>query len=285
MHLRKAVVSLIFLTLAIGTVFAQPALKLPRVSQKSSVMQTIGLTDMTIIYSRPGVKGRAVFGDLVPWGKVWRTGADEATTINFTDDVSINGQKLAAGTYSLHTIPDKDQWTLIFNKVGDQWGSFSYDQSKDALRVTSKPEAAAFTEWLTFDVPKLSTDSATVELRWDKTSVSFTVTTDTTAKALANVRAAVAQAKPDDWRTPLRAAAFAYDNKVAAEDGAKWLDQSLKINENTGNLYLKARMRASEGHRDEAIKTAEKAVSKATDKDKELASEIQKSIERWKSGK
>ena len=135
-----------------------PQLRTPRPSPKASVMQTIGLTEMTITYSRPGVKGRQIFGALVPYGTVWRTGANEATTISFSDDVTINGQPLAKGTYSLHTIPGKDQWTIIFNKVAEQWGSFKYDQAQDALRVTARPEKSSFQELMEFDVPQVSAD-------------------------------------------------------------------------------------------------------------------------------
>src|SRR5437899_746922 len=109
-------------------------LRTPRPSPKASVMQTVGLTDVTIVYSRPGVKGREIWGALVPYDKVWRTGANEATTFAVSDDVMINGQPLPKGTYSLHTIPGKDEWTIIFNKDAGQWGSFSYDEAKDALR-------------------------------------------------------------------------------------------------------------------------------------------------------
>jgi Protein of unknown function (DUF2911) len=280
---RAVVCLIVFLTAA--AVMAQPQIKLPRVSPKASLTQTIGLTDVTITYSRPSVKGRAIWGELVPYGKVWRTGANEATTIKFSDDVMINGQKLPAGTYSLHTIPDKDQWTVIFNNVADQWGSFNYDQTKDALRVTVKPETAPFTESMTFGVDNVTPDSGTVVLRWEKVAVPFTVSVNTTQKALANVRDAVSQAKADDWKTPMRAAQFAFDNKVAQDDASRWLDQSLKLNENINNLYLKAQMQARAGQRDAAVKTAQQAIAKATDKDKEEVVEIQKSIEMWKAGK
>src|SRR5438876_1248992 len=144
-----------------------PQLRTPRASQKQVVTQTVGFTDVTITYSRPGVKGRQIWGGLVPYDKVWRTGANEATTISFSDDVMINSQPLPKGTYSLHTIPGRDSWTIIFNKTANQWGSFNYDAAQDALRVTVKPEKADFREWMSFDVPQLSTDSATVALRWE----------------------------------------------------------------------------------------------------------------------
>src|SRR5688572_28525367 len=151
---------------------ATPAVRTPRPSQKASVMQTIGVTDVTITYSRPGVKGRKIWGDappgapagtdtlkdarerakdapIVPSGHVWRTGANEATLFEVSDNVTINGQPLPAGRYSLHTIPGPTEWTIIFNKDDGQWGSFTYDEKKDALRVKAKPQTLADSqEWL-----------------------------------------------------------------------------------------------------------------------------------------
>ena len=277
--MRKAFLGAMMLAAAVPAV-AQ--LRLPRPSPKQSVMQTIGLTDMTIIYSRPGVKGRTIWGTLVPYDKVWRTGANEATTIAFTDDVDINGQKLPAGTYSLHTIPGHDQWTIIFNKTANQWGSFNYDEKQDALRVTAKPEKVPFHEWLAFEVPELSSDTAKVVIAWENLGVPFTVHTNTKEKALANIHAALANAKPDDWRTPMNAANFAYANDVAPTERAAWMEKSLSISQNINNLYAKAQIEAREGHKAEAIKTAELAIAKATDKDKEEVEEIRKSIATWK---
>src|SRR5258707_969690 len=116
-------------------------LNIPRVSQRGTVSQRIGLTDITITYHRPEVGGREIWGKTVPFGKVWRAGANENTTITLSDDVSIEGKPLVAGTYGLHTIPDKDQWTIIFSKNATSWGSFSYDEKEDALRVSDKPHA------------------------------------------------------------------------------------------------------------------------------------------------
>jgi hypothetical protein len=286
-QMRKSILICLVLLAALPLAAQQqtaPQLRLPRPSQKASVTQTIGLTDMTITYSRPGVKGRVIWGGLVPYDKVWRTGANEATTISFSDDVMINGQPLPKGAYSLHTIPGRDSWTIIFNKTANQWGSFSYDAAQDALRVTVKPEKADFREWMSFDIPQLSTDSATVAIRWENLAVPFTVNTGTAQKVLADVRAALAAAKPDDWRTPYRAANFANDNRMP-DDAAKWLDQSIKAQENINNLYLKARMQARAGDRMAAIYTAERAISKATPQDAEEVAEIRKDIDAWKASK
>jgi len=252
----------------------------PQASPHAVLTQSVGTTDITIDYHRPGVKGRQVWGGLVPYDKIWRTGANEATTITFSDDVTIDGKPLPKGTYSLHTIPGQSQWTIIFNKVAKQWGSFSYKQEEDALRVNVKPHAAAMTEWMEFDVPSVSADDATVELRWEKLAVPFTVGTGTTAKTLAAARAAVSGAKAEDWQTPYRAANFANAADQQA-DARTWLDQSIKAKATYQNLYLRAQMEAKAGQRAAAIKDAEAALAVVGD-NAEMKSEIEKSISDWK---
>ena len=279
--MKKALLIAAAALLALPAV-AQQQLNLPRPSQKATVMQRVGLTDITVTYSRPGVKGRKIWGALVPYDQVWRTGANEATTIAFSNDVMINGQKLPAGTYSLHTIPAQSgDWTLIFNSVAEQWGSYSYDQKKDALRVKATPSSGPFHEWLTFEVPDVTTDSARVVLAWENLSVPFTVTTNTTQNALATIRSAIAAAKADDWQTPYRGAQFAYQSNTALDEGSRWLDQSIKTNENINNLWLKAQWQAKTGDKASALKTAQAAIAKAGPKDAEEVSEIKKQIAAW----
>jgi Protein of unknown function (DUF2911) len=284
--MRKTILITLLAAGAAVAAFAQqapPAFPTPRPSPKASVMQTVGLTDVTITYSRPAVQKREIWGKLVPYDKVWRTGANEATVFTVSDDVTINGAPLPKGTYSLHTIPGKDEWTLIFNKTADQWGSFSYDATKDALRVKAKPEPAGFTEWLTFEIPEITLKnfSARVVLRWENLAVPFTIGTDTAARVMEKAKSAVAAAAATDWQTPNRAATFALTVNDTA-DAMKWVDQSLKVNENINNLYLKARIQAASGNKAEATKTARAAIAKATDKDKEEVGEIEKSITTWK---
>ena len=252
----------------------------PRPSPKASLTQAVGITDVTINYSRPGVKGRAIWGGLVPWDKVWRTGANEATTISFSDDVTVNGQKLPKGTYSLHTTPGQSSWKIHFNSVADQWGSYSYDAAKDVLVVTATPQAAPHAEWLTFEVPEMSTDKATFVIRWDKLAVPFTVDAGTTAKVLAQFKSAM----QPDWRTPYMAASFAFENKgvVSDQELSDWLNKSLSINENIANLWLKARYLERLGRKQEAIKAAEAAIAAATPQQADFAAEIKRNVENWK---
>jgi len=279
--MRKTIAICLFLIASLPLAAQTPALKLPRASQHAVITQTVGLTDITIDYSRPVAKGRTIFGGLVPYDKVWRTGANDATTITFSDDVTINGQALAKGAYSLHTIPGKDSWTLIFNKVAKQWGSFSYDQAQDALRVTAKPQKAPFAEVFTIGFPDVTPDNATVVLRWADLAVGFTVGTNTTAKTMASVSEAVSAAAATDFQTPARAASFAFDS-ASYDQALKWADQSVGIKQTMSNLYLKARIQAKKGDKAGAIATAQSALKLATPNDKELAAEIQASIDEWK---
>src|SRR6185295_15874782 len=169
-------------------------------------------------YSRPAVKGRKIFGDppkdakgeetldnqytrpagmaIVPYGHVWRTGANEATQISVSDDVMINGQKLAAGSYSLHTIPGQNEWTIVFNGTANQWGSFNYDPAKDTLRVKAKPEWVKDNqELLLYSIDPVTDTSATVNIRWEKVRVPFTISVDTVGLAMAKARPLIAAAK------------------------------------------------------------------------------------------
>jgi hypothetical protein len=275
--MRKTVLSLLIALTATSAMAQQ--VKTPRPSPKAVFTQTVGVTDITVTYSRPGVKGRTVVGDLVPYDKVWRTGANEATTISFSDDVTINGQALKKGTYSLHTVPGRDQWQVIFNSVADQWGSYSYDPAQDALRVPATPSKGPFTEWLTIDVGSMNVDEATYQIRWADTVVPFTVNTNTTARTLAAFR----QAMQPDWRTTYSAANFAYENKAGSADEVNgWLDQSLKVNENIANLWLKARLLNDAGKKADALRTAERAIAAATPAQKDFAAEVKRQSDKWR---
>ena len=148
-----------------------------RISPKATVKQTVGFTEVTIEYSRPGVKGRTIWGGLVPYNAVWRAGANEATKITFTTDVKINGKKLKARSYSFFAIPTGKKWTLIFNKVADQWGAFEYNDTEDALRIEVTPETEneCWQEWLAYTFTKTSDNTAVVHLEWEKLKVPFTI--------------------------------------------------------------------------------------------------------------
>ena len=175
-YLRIIFSTIIILTL-ISQNFAQDYLKKLRVSPKAEVMQVVGLTKVTISYSRPGVKGRKIWGALVPYDKVWRAGADEATKITFSTDVKIEGKKLSAGSYSFFVITAKKEWTVIFNKVADQWGAFEYNEAEDAVRLKVKPKTGEFEEWLRYEVTKAGDYTANINLIWEKQRIVLKVET------------------------------------------------------------------------------------------------------------
>src|SRR5258706_7323581 len=207
-----------------------------RPSPGATVKQTIGLTDVTVVYSRPGAKGRVIWGTLVPYDKPWRTGANESTTVAFTDDVTVEGKKLAAGTYSLYTIPGRGEWTWVFNSDAKAPAN-EWDPKKDALRVNVKPtEWADFQEWMTFAFDALTPRSTELALYWDKLRVAVRVETDTDTKVLAGARDAVAKAKADDWQTPYRAANYMIDAHAHQNDAEKWLAKSLAVKQKLLNV-------------------------------------------------
>lgn len=257
----------------------------PPVSPAATVGQTIGLTNVTINYSRPSVKGRQIWGALVPYGQVWRTGANWATVFTVSDDVTINGQKLPAGTYSLHTIPGQDEWTIIFNKVAKQWGSFNYDEKQDALRVKARPVSAPMHEMLTIDFQNVTMDKADVVLAWDRLAVPFTIDANTKQRTMEKAHAALMNAKPDDWRTPLQVAQFLYDNKIDPQMAQQLVARSIAAQENYNNTLYKAEMLADMGKYAEAVAAGERAVqlAKANAERKIDTAPLEKMIADWRA--
>ncbi|HET9326688.1 MAG TPA: DUF2911 domain-containing protein [Candidatus Eisenbacteria bacterium] len=253
-------------SLVTGVAFGE--LVTPRVSPKVSLTQTLGVTDITLVYSRPGVRNRTVWGELVPMGKPWRTGANEATTFTTSHDIKINGQSLPAGTYSFFTIPDATEWTIVFSKQKDLWGAFDYDEKQDQLRVKAQPVAAEYREWMELDFEELSPaalpqspSAGKLVLRWEKIAVPITVETDMSNLVLASARDEMSKLKADDWRTPFRAASFSFDNNLNNQAEAKgWAQKSVSIQENFQNLSLLAKIQAKEGKKKDAVATANKAV-------------------------
>ncbi|AFH48318.1 Hypothetical protein IALB_0606 [Ignavibacterium album JCM 16511] len=173
--MNKTLFALILSLISFATL-AQNKEEKVRVSPKAEVMQVVGFTEVRIIYSRPGVKGREIWGGLVPYNQVWRAGANEATKFIFSTDVVIEGKPLKAGSYSFFAIPGKNEWTLIFNKVADQWGAFEYNEAQDALRIKVKPEkSSVFQEWLTYSITRTSDYSAVITLEWEKLKIPFKI--------------------------------------------------------------------------------------------------------------
>lgn len=245
------------LTLAAGAFAQQPQLQLPRPSPNATVTQTVGVTEISIHYSRPGVKGRTIWGELVPYGEVWRTGANENTTIRFSTPVRIEGKDLPAGLYGLQTIPTQNEWTVIFSKDADQWGAFNYKPENDALRVQVKPQPAEFRERMAFDIEDMTDTSAEVVMHWEKLKVPFTVEVDTTKLATEAVKNTLR------WQTFVQAANYCIQANACLEEAGRWLDASIALEPTFGNQRAKAMLLAKQNKYKDAVTWAEKALAAA----------------------
>jgi hypothetical protein len=280
--------TLILLVLVFGLFSIQWAqdIQFPRPSPKAKVFQTIGLTDVEIVYSRPGVKDRVIWGGLVPYDEIWRTGANEATTIEFSGDVMIEGHNLAAGKYGLFTIPGKDEWTFIFSKQANLWGTGGYKQEEDALRVKVKPMEAPFCERMHFMFGDVKDDFAKVILHWEKLMVGFTITIDTKAMILKSIENAMGRF----WVTPYRAANYAFENEML-DKAKEWINTSTAHKEIYWNMLLKAKiykqLAKTKKETQEAVKILEKALllgKELPEQQQQYVEEAKKLMEEW-SGK
>jgi len=238
-------------------------LDLPRPSQHAVLTQRVGITDITINYHRPLINGRKVWGSLVPYGQVWRAGANENTTVTFTDAVTIEGQPLPKGVYGLHMIPGENEWVVIFSKNSTSWGSFTYNQAEDALRVTVKPQQTDLHEALTYDFDDVKPDSSVVTLRWEKVAVPFKVgvnTNEIMEQSLHNQLRTLAQYTWWGWDD---AANYMLANKMDLNEALKYTDRSIQNEERYDNLMTKSQVLDAMGKKAEATTARNNALTKA----------------------
>lgn len=250
----KAKFSLLFLFTTISLV-AQ--VELPRLSPNASASQTVGYTNITINYCRPFVHGRKIWGALVPSGQVWRTGANEATTIQFITDVTIEGNKVPAGKYSFFTIPTETEWTVILNKVDKQWGAYNYKQEEDLIRFKVKPEQSSFTENLCYSFSNISDAAASVVIKWENLQVSFKVEVDLNNQVYAKIKEAIA-AKPDNWQNYSQAANYAADNNLFGDEPLQWVEKATSLGGGYYPYFVKAKILFKKNKTTDALKALEK---------------------------
>jgi hypothetical protein len=280
--MRLAVRSAAVLALSLSTAGFGQQIDFPRLSPNASVAQLIGITDVELHYSRPGVKGRAIWGGLVPYDQVWRTGANENTTIRFSTAVKVEGHELPAGTYGLQTIPTAGDWTLILSKDADQWGAFDYQPEHDAMRATIKPRAAArFEERMGFRFDDLTDNGATVVLAWEKLEVPFKIEVDTKTLVAGKAKETMR------WQTGYQAANWCIQNDICLDEAQAWLDSSLALQQNFNNLRALALLRAKKGDAKGAVAAGEKALAAGKTAQNPpaagLVSELEASIKEWKA--
>ena len=233
---------------------------LPDKSQKSVITQRIGYTDIIINYHSPGTRGREVWGKLIPYGEVWRAGANENTVITVTDNVQIGGHELEAGSYGLHLIPKENQWTFIFSDNHTSWGSYFYDEKEDALRVTVPVESnQEHREWMSFDFNKRERDSLSLVLSWSDKKAELDFTLDVDNIALKHIRNQLRSDAYWEWFSWCQAADYCAEYNINTDEALRWIDKSIAMQEKFSNWDVKAKLLKQSG--DEA--GAELAIQRA----------------------
>jgi Protein of unknown function (DUF2911) len=257
--------------------FAQ--LKLPAASPAAKVSQTVGLTDITVDYSSPAVKGRKIWGALVPMDKVWRAGANKATTITFSMPVTVGETAVPAGTYGFFAIPGAASWTLILNKIPEQWGAYEYKQDADLVRLTVKPTAIPNRERLAYAITNFTNDAANIDLEWEKVRVTLPVKLKTGEQTTAAMKKLV----DDAWVPMNQAARYSLDQKDFT-NGLMYVDKSIAMREHWFNQWTRAQLLAGAGKFKDASAAAEKAQALgAKDPEDFPAEEVKKAIAEWKT--
>jgi tetratricopeptide (TPR) repeat protein len=242
-----------------------PPLSLPRPSPAASVAQRVGLTDFDINYSRPAVRDREVWGGLVPWGQVWRAGANENTVLTASTRFRLEGHELPAGSYGLHMIPAEDGWTLIVSKISTNWGSFSYDAADDALRVPVLPEAAPFVEYLLYSFDDPSDRKVTAALRWAELRVPFRLEVDTPDLVVDSLKLQLFGLPQFFWQRWNDAARYALGQKTHLDLAKTWVERSISMNDNLTNRSTQAELLELEGKSAEAKAILDAALPRATE--------------------
>ncbi len=258
-------------------------LQLPRPSPSAKVTQTVGLTEITVEYSSPGVKGRKIWGALVPYGEVWRTGANQATKITFTKELTVGNTPVPAGSYAFFAIPGANEWTLILNKDFNQNGTDKYKPELDVVRLQVQPKAISHRERLAYLVADFSDDAALLDLEWEKLRVSLPIKLATQAQALANIKAMTDGA----WGPYNNAARYMLDSTKDYDAGLQLVDKSLAAKEHWFNLWTKAQLLAAKGKHKDALTYAQKAkqLGEKTPQAFFIADDVNKALKQWKGDK
>lgn len=244
---------------------AAPRINAPAASPAATLKQRVGFTDIEVSYSRPSMRDRKIFGAFLPYGEVWRTGANTATKITFSTDVKVAGKTLPAGAYALYSIPDLSEWTIIFNKVTGEWGAYSYKEENDALRVTAKAQGLTQpVETFTIDFNDLRTESATLNLVWEKVRVPVKIEVDVVKNVVAQINAAMASGQTLSASAYYSAAMFYYDQGLDLKQAKGWIEEATKGDKPAFYmLHAKAKILAKTGDKAGAIAAAKQSIAAA----------------------
>lgn len=241
------------------TGFTQGA-QIPRASPKAAISQTIGVTNIVVTYCRPSVRARRMIGNLVPYGKVWRAGANEATTISFNYPVQFGGKEVAAGKYALFMIPQSNKWTIILNKEWNQWGAYNYNPKLDVLRMEVIPQKTELIELCTYAFLNITKTEGILAMTWENSAIHIPLKTNTHAHTLADIDRAVA-ASQEFWYSYSAAAQYHFYEQQNAEKGLEYINVAIALNApNPAPWMLKSQILATQGKYEAAIQMAEKAI-------------------------
>jgi hypothetical protein len=276
----------ILLTLLFFNSYAQE-LSTPAPSPQGTITQVVGISEISVSYSRPGVKGRKIFGELVPYNELWRTGANRSTTIKFSDDVSIEGHKIAAGEYALFTIPNRNEWEIIIsNSIGS--GSYDYKKEEDVARFKVKSLTVPHqTERFTIDIADMTNSTANITLMWEETAVTFKIACDTDAKIMSQIEKIMKNPPSDDADIYFQSASYYFENGKDLHKSLNWVNKSLQINPDAFWIVrLKSQIQAKMGDYKGAIATAKVGIDKAKKaENKEYVKFNQVAISEWEKQK
>ena len=258
-------------------------LYVPRVSPKASVSQYIGVCNVTVDYGRPGARERKIFGNLVPYDKVWRAGANEATTISFSHPVLLGGKEVSSGTYGLFMIPGRDTWTVILNLEWNQWGAYHYDNQKDAVRIKVSPQTIDHTEMFTYSFSEVNKSNGILKLEWETTRIGIPIETNSHAQTLEEIERSVNNSRAY-WYTYSAAAQYHYYEREEVEIAMKYIDIAITLEApNPAPWMLKSQILASLGRFKEAVDVAEAAISVCKKQDFPFEiHENEDNIRKWK---
>jgi hypothetical protein len=280
MNTRPLLSAVSGLVLATGLFAQAPQLEFPAASPAATFKQRVGITDISVEYSRPSMKGRTIFGGLVPYGEVWRTGANSATKITFSTPVKFGGADVAAGTYALFSIPGKDEWTVILNNVTGQWGSYAYNADNDVARVTVKPTTQPnAVETFSIGMSDLSSgNGVTLYLLWEKTRAAVKIETDIVGMLVPQIEAVMAS--DSDKKPYFQAAMFYFESGLDLDKALAWMDAGLATQPNAfWMIYRKGLLLAKKGDKAGAIAAAKKSLELVeAAKDKQPASLIEEYV-------
>lgn len=262
---------------------AHAQLNLPNASPDGHFTQEVGFTEIEVKYSRPGVKGRKIFGGLIPFGEIWRTGAHDATTIRFSDTVQVNGNLVPAGSYSFFTIPNEKEWTVILNKTTEMHGTSDYKQENDLLRFSVKPEKASrFYETFTIEVNDIVKDEASLYLQWENTAVKINIQTNADKKVLAEINNRINVKKEDRPSLYYQASMYYFNSNKDLKQAFSWIQTANSKTQDAMYLQLQAKIEAALGNYSNALKTISASTELAkTKKLDQVISANEKLVQEW----